>query len=269
MIEIIPAIDLIGGKCVRLTRGDYAQETVYAEDPVEQARKFYILGARTLHLIDLEGARMGKSAHLSVIDALRKAHDLDGMRIEFGGGVRTIEAVRIAINKGADQIIVGTAAYRNPELLDAMMKEMPDSISIAVDVKKGTIVVDGWLKQAGVGTNEAIVDNLGERGVKKIIFTDTERDGTLEGVDIKGLDLGKVMLKCEERQMTMQYAGGVRDENDIRKLMEFEATERVSRLERAGKEFDVLTGVVTGKAVYEGTLDLAGAILLAKGGETA
>jgi phosphoribosylformimino-5-aminoimidazole carboxamide ribotide isomerase len=264
-MEVIPAIDLIGGKCVRLTRGDYGQETVYAEDPVEQAMKFYALGARTLHLIDLDGAKQGKSAHLSVIDALRKVSELNGMKIEFGGGVRTIESVRIAINKGVDTVIVGTAAYRDPKLLEEMMKEMPESVAIAVDVRKGNIVVEGWLSDAGAGTNESIVENLGERGVRKIIFTDTERDGTLEGVDVKGLVLGRVMARCEEKQMEMQYAGGVRDENDIMRLMEYESSERKLRLERTGKEFDVLTGIVTGKAVYEGTLDLARAVKLARG----
>ena len=268
-MEVIPAIDLIGGKCVRLTRGDYAQETVYAEDPVEQARKFYSMGARTLHLIDLDGAKAGKSAHLSVIDALRKAHDLDGMRIEFGGGVRTIEAVRIAINKGADLIIVGTAAYKDPDLLDALVREMPESIAIAVDVKKQKVVVDGWLAEAGAASDESIAANLGERGVRKIIFTDTERDGTLEGVDVKGLSLGRVMAKCEEKEVVMQYAGGVRDENDILKLLEFENSERTARLERTGKEFDVLKGIVTGKALYEGTLDLARAIKLGRGEDPA
>jgi len=264
-MEIIPAIDLIGGKCVRLTKGDYEQETVYAEDPVEQARKFYGLGARTLHLIDLDGAKQGKSAHLSVIDALRKVSDLNGMKIEFGGGVRTIESVRIAINKGADTIIVGTAAYRDPNLLDALMKEMPDSVAIAVDVKKQMIVVDGWLSEAGAGQSESVVASLGEHGVRRIIYTDTERDGTLEGVDVKGLSLGRVMSSCEEKQIAMQYAGGVRDEKDIRRLMEFESMEKRARLERQGKEFDVLTGIVSGKALYEGTLDLARAIMVGRG----
>jgi len=245
-MEIIPAIDLIGGKCVRLTKGDYSQETVYAEDPVEQALKFYDMGARTLHLIDLEGAKQGKSAHLSVIDALRKTRGVDGMRIEFGGGVRSIESARIALLKGADLVIVGTAAYRNPDLLDGLMKEMPESVAIAVDVRNNSVVIAGWLDESGMGAQEAIVANLASKGVKTIIYTDTEKDGTLSGVGGANLGFVRVMEKCQESGIRVQYAGGVRDINDLKELKKYESMG--------------LYGVVTGKAIYEGTMNLAEAI---------
>lgn len=245
-MEVIPAIDLIGGKCVRLTRGDYAREKVYSGDPVAQALKFYEQGARSLHLIDLDGARQGKAAHLFLIDALRKTRGLDGMRIEFGGGIRTMEMARIAINKGADMVIVGTAAYRNPAFLAELVKELPESCAIAVDVRNGGVVVEGWVAEAGMGKQESIVSNLGKEGVKTIIYTDTEKDGTLSGVGVTGIGFVRVMERCKSAGIRVQYAGGVRDIKDIRELKRFQS--------------QGLYGIVTGKALYEGTLDLAGAI---------
>jgi len=266
-MQIIPAIDLIRGKCVRLTRGDYAQEKIYADNPVEQARLFYAKGARKLHLIDLEGAKLGKSAHLQVIKDLRQAKDLDGMSIEFGGGIRNCAAARTALQMGADLVIVGTAAYRDPAFLDELIKDMAENVAIAVDVRNQKVMVEGWLAEAGKGETGSIVDNLGKRGVKCIVFTDAGKDGTLAGVDVTDKSLAGVMARCEEHRIMLQYAGGVRDADDVRKLRVYEAAERTNRVARGQADMEILSGIVVGKALYEGTLDLVSALSAAAGGE--
>jgi phosphoribosylformimino-5-aminoimidazole carboxamide ribotide isomerase len=246
LMEIIPAIDLRGGKCVRLTRGDYAQEKVYADDPVVQATKFKEMGAHTLHLVDLDGARAGASAHLEVIRRIRGEKGLDGLRIEFGGGIRNAALATSALDAGADMLIIGTAAFRDPAFLADLLSRMRDEIAVSMDVRDGKVMVAGWLAEGGSGTAEAALEELGKAGVRTVIYTDTSRDGTLEGVDAASGLFGGIMQSCQRLGIRLQYAGGVRDVRDVAALKRFEP--------------QGLYAMVAGKALYEGTLDLAEAI---------
>jgi len=259
-MEVIPAIDLIGGKCVRLTKGDYAKEKVYADDPVTQARLFRQMGAETLHLVDLDGARLGSSAHLDVIRRIRAEADLTGMRIEFGGGIRNLNIAETALQAGADLLIIGTAAYKNPVLLDELLMRMRESIVVSLDVRNEMVMGDGWKTDSGLNAREMIVTNLVEKGVKRIIYTDTERDGTLEGVGLANKSLEKITLLCGERGIKLSYAGGVGSLEDVRNLRKYERDSRAERKEKFGKDEEILTSVIIGKALYEGRFTLAEAI---------
>jgi len=241
-VEVIPAIDLLGGKCVRLTKGDYSREKSYSGDPVAVARGFKSDGATRLHIVDLDGARSGNTVNFNAAVAIRGD---EGVRlpVEFGGGVRTIDDVRRILSAGIEDVMVGTAGFSDPELLPAVVKEFGDRILAAIDVRGGKVVAAGWLKEAGF-TQEEAIEFVRKAGVKRILYTDTERDGTLDGADTGRLSA--VLDRCRAGGMFVHFAGGVKDLDDIRRLKQLDRT--------------VLRAVITGKAIYEGTLSLAEAI---------
>ncbi|MBU1018706.1 MAG: 1-(5-phosphoribosyl)-5-[(5-phosphoribosylamino)methylideneamino]imidazole-4-carboxamide isomerase [Patescibacteria group bacterium] len=226
---ILPAIDIIGGKCVRLTKGDYSQVKEYSANPCEVARKFKEAGAEMLHVVDLDGAREGRIVNMNIIKELVGV----GLPIQVGGGIRDYESAKKLLNLDVSRIILGTAAVNDQDLLKRLIAEFgADRVVISVDIKDGKIAVKGWEEVSDVSV-EDFLEKLGELGVETIIVTDISRDGMLEGVKIKSLPNGFEVI----------VAGGVTSIEDIVKLRELGAG-----------------GVIIGKALYEGKIDLNQAI---------
>lgn len=177
-MELIPAIDLLDGKVVRLHKGDYAQVTVYSDDPAGQAKRFADAGAHRLHVVDLDGARDGKPGNRAVIEAILKAAPT--LKVQVGGGIRTRETAQHWFASGATRVVLGTAAIKDPELVRALCAAHPDGVVVALDGKGGLVAVEGWLE----ATDKRIEDVAGEVdawGAAAILFTDIDRDGTREG----------------------------------------------------------------------------------------
>ncbi len=230
------------GRCVRLTRGSYRRCRFYSADPVKTARAFRSAGAKRLHVIDLDGARLGRPCNLRLAGRIARATHA---RVEFGGGIRNLESVTRAVDAGMDRVILGTAAFTDEVFLERALARYGSRIMASVDLKRGLVAVKGWRSTLELD-GPAAIRRLAARGVRSIVYTDTKRDGTLEGVDVRGLRriLG-VSGKCG---VTVDFAGGVRDLEDLKRL-----------------DRKVLRGVVTGKAIYEGTLDLREALREARG----
>ncbi|MBI3615226.1 MAG: 1-(5-phosphoribosyl)-5-[(5-phosphoribosylamino)methylideneamino]imidazole-4-carboxamide isomerase [Candidatus Omnitrophica bacterium] len=238
---IIPAIDLKKGKVVRLVRGDFSEELVYAQDPVAMARRWVEAGARRLHVIDLDGALTGTPQHLEVVAQIAKGVSVP---IQTGGGIRTLAAVKQYLSAGVDQVILGTKACLDESFMTRALKAHGDRIAVAVDVKGGRVAIEGWVRNEWMKP-EALIRRLINQGVKTVIYTDAARDGTMTGPSIDPL---KEVLKLTRGAAACFASGGVSSLEDLTKLME---------LEPLG-----LSGVVIGRALYEGKLDLRKALEL-------
>ena len=237
---IFPAIDIRGGKCVRLLKGDFAQETVFSDDPAAMARKWQKQGARFLHLVDLDGALAGKSQNLATVKAILAAVTIP---VELGGGIRTMENVDEVLTLGVRRVILGSVAVRNPDLVKAACAKYGDRVVVGIDAKDGIVAVDGW----GVSGNVQVGDlarEMGKAGVRTIIYTDIARDGTLEGVNVEA-----TARLARESGIQIVASGGVKSVEDIRALKPYEK--------------DGIEGVIVGKSIYMGTLDLQEAIEIA------
>ena len=225
----LPAIDIRGGRAVRLEQGDFDRETVYAEEPLEAARSFVDAGARQLHVVDLDGAREGQPVNL---DHLRRITEELGVPVQYGGGLRSLVDVRNALGAGAARVVLGTAAYNDIEFLEEVLASWEPRILVAIDVREGQVSVAGWTKGTQMRPDD-LIDRLQRRGVKRFVYTSVDRDGTLEGLDteevrrLSGLIRGRFL-----------FAGGVASVDDLRAL-------RALRLLN-------LAGVISGKALYEG-----------------
>ncbi len=231
-MEIIPAIDIIGGKCVRLTKGDYAQMKVYNEDPLEVAKMFEDHGFRRLHLVDLDGAKEKKVINYNVLE---KVAGKTGLFVDFGGGVQSDEDIRIAFDCGARQITGGSIAVKNPGLFDAWLKKYgAEKIILGADVKDKKIAVSGWQEKSELHLFDFLEQYL-EKEIKYVISTDVSKDGMLKG---PAFDLYKEMSERYE-QLNIIASGGVSELSDVEKLAEQE-----------------VYGVIIGKAIYEGRIDL-------------
>lgn len=231
---IYPAIDLLDGRCVRLARGSFEDVTVYAEDPVEQAERFAAEGSRTLHVVDLDGARTGKPVHGSALSRIREAF---GGFLQTGGGIRTERDVEVCLELGVDRVILGTAAVARPDwLARAVSRFGADRLAAAVDLRGNDVMVDGWLRSADAGLFD-LMDGLAEAGIETVVFTDTLRDGMLGSADaVRGGELVRAGFATI-------VAGGVTTVEDIR------------RLRAAGA-----AGAIVGSALYERRLTLREAI---------
>jgi phosphoribosylformimino-5-aminoimidazole carboxamide ribotide isomerase len=237
---IFPAIDIRGGKCVRLLKGDFAQETVFSDDPAAMARKWQQQGAQFLHLVDLDGALAGKSQNLATVKAILAAVTIP---VELGGGIRTMENVDEVLTLGVRRVILGSVAVRNPDLVKAACAKYGDRVVVGIDAKDGIVAVDGW----GVSGNVQVGDlarEMGKAGVRTIIYTDIARDGTLEGVNVEA-----TARLARESGIQIVASGGVKSVEDIRALKPYEK--------------DGIEGVIVGKSIYMGTLDLQEAIEIA------
>jgi phosphoribosylformimino-5-aminoimidazole carboxamide ribotide isomerase len=232
MITVIPAIDLIGGKCVRLSQGDYAQQKVYRDDPVEVAKEFEAAGIRRLHVVDLDGAKAGKVMNLPVLERITKATSLE---VDFGGGIKTDAEVKRVIGAGVTFVTVGSIAVKSPETLARWIDEFgAEKFFLGADVREGKIAVSGWLEQTDVDLVEFIRAHL-LKGLSHVFCTDISRDGLLEG---PSLALYKNLL-AQHPRLRLVASGGVSSLDDIRALDEIGCD-----------------GVIVGKAIYEGRISL-------------
>ena len=235
---IFPAIDLYDGKAVRLFKGNYAEMTVYNNDPVAVARDFVAAGATHVHLVDLEGARDGNTPNLDTVLAIKKEC---GLFCEIGGGVRSMEVVKRYIDAGLDRVILGTAAVSDPAFLRAAVAAYGDKIAVGVDIKDGFVAVKGWTEKS----NENALDfcqKMQEWGVKTLICTDISRDGAMRGAN-------HALYQTLKERFGMQIvaSGGVSAMDDVTTLRAMD-----------------LYGAIIGKAYYTGAIDLKSAIEVAK-----
>ncbi len=231
---LYPAIDIRGGRAVRLVQGRFEDETVYRDDPLEAARDWVAAGARHLHVVDLDGARSGEPQSL---DHLRRIAEETGTPVQYGGGLRTIHAVRAAIGAGAQRAILGTAAFRDVDFLDQAVKEFGWRIVVSVDVRGGNVSTAGWTETTALPATEAIVA-LQDRGVRSFVYTDADKDGMLEGADLE--DVRTIAGVVRGRFV---YSGGIGTADHLRAL--------------AGLRLLNLAGVISGKALYEGAFTIA------------
>jgi phosphoribosylformimino-5-aminoimidazole carboxamide ribotide isomerase len=225
---LYPAIDIMDGKAVRLVEGRFDDATAYHDDPVAAARSWVDAGARFLHVVDLDGARHGEPRSL---DHLRAIVAETGVPVQYGGGLRTVDAVRDALRAGAERAIVGTAAFRDVDFLDDIVAAFGPRIVVAVDVKDGMIATDGWTQTSAMPAVDAI-KRLTGRGVRSFIYTDVSRDGKLTGVDLAGVE-----TVADAVRGRFLYSGGISSLDDLRAL---------ANLRRVN-----LAGVIAGKALYE------------------
>ena len=231
-LEVTPAIDLRGGYAVRLLQGDYAQETRYHDDPVALAQHWAQRGAPRLHLIDLDGARAGYPVQLNLIQRVIRAVAIP---VQVGGGVRSEDAVRALLAAGADRVIVGTLAVDAPDAAEALFRKYGAQVALALDVKSGRAATAGWQSVSETPYLQ-FAQEMARRGAQRIIFTQVERDGTLQGVAFEPLiDLLRAVA------VPVIASGGVRDAGDLAVL-------------RTLAQSTPLEGVIVGKALYEGAL---------------
>lgn len=232
MIELIPAIDLIGGKCVRLTKGDYDSKKVYNEDPVAQAKVFEAMGFHRLHVVDLDGA---KSHHIVNDAVLRKITANTSLVVDFGGGIKTEEDIRKAFDAGASMVTVGSIAVTNPELfLSWLDKFGPERIILGADVRNGMVSINGWKEDSSEHLLPFLKTYM-EHGVRNVLCTEISKDGTLSG---PAIDLYKSIMQAYP-EMYLIASGGVSCNEDIEALQEAN-----------------IPAVVFGKAYYEGKIDI-------------
>ncbi len=224
--EIIPAIDIRGGKCVRLLQGDYGQETVYGDDPLEMAKRWAGEGATRLHIVDLDGARDGVSANLSVIQSIAGALEIP---LQVGGGIRTFEALDALLDAGVQRGILGTQAAKDPHFAEEAFAIYADAVILGVDAKDGKVAVEGWQETSNVSAVQ-FAQYMAEAGCMRIIFTDIARDGMLTGPNLMAL---QEMAKAVE--IPIIASGGVKSSLDVAPL----------------REIDGIEGLITGKALYE------------------
>lgn len=237
---IFPAIDIRGGKCVRLLKGDFAKETVFSDKPEEMAKKWQAQGAQFLHLVDLDGALAGRPQNLATVEKILAPVDIP---VELGGGIRTLESIDEVLALGVRRVILGSVAVRDPELVKTACAKYGDRIVVGIDAKDGIVAVDGWGVSGDVEAT-ALAKEMKKAGVKTIIYTDISRDGTLSGVNVEA-----TAKLARESGVAVVASGGVKSIADIEALKPYE---------KAGIE-----GVIVGKSIYMGTLDLAGAIEIA------
>lgn len=241
---IFPAIDIRGGKCVRLEEGRFDRETVFAENPVEAARRWVEAGTEWLHIVDLDGARAGKPVNLGIVSEIAKTFNV---KVQLGGGIRTAQTVGEVLAAGIHRVILGSVAVRSPELVRQVCSEYGERIVIGIDARGGEVAVDGWEK-SGMMKVEELALRMKEVGATRIIYTDISRDGMLTGVNVAA-----TLQLAEKSGLAVIASGGVKGMEDILAL---------KPLTQNGIE-----GVIIGKALYTGAISLPDALRVARGGE--
>ncbi|MVF13898.1 1-(5-phosphoribosyl)-5-[(5-phosphoribosylamino)methylideneamino]imidazole-4-carboxamide isomerase [Ketobacter sp. MCCC 1A13808] len=231
---IIPAIDLKDGKCVRLRQGLMEDATVFSDDPVAMADQWVQQGARRLHLVDLNGAFEGEPVNAGVVQAI--AQKYPDLPIQIGGGVRTLEVIQAYLDAGVDYVIIGTKAVKEPAFVKAACERFPGHIIVGIDAKNGLVATDGW---AEVSEMQAVncAKQFENDGVSAIVYTDISRDGMMQGVNIDA-----TVALAEAISIPVIASGGVTNIDDVKQLMNVAACG--------------ISGAITGRAIYEGTLDL-------------
>jgi phosphoribosylformimino-5-aminoimidazole carboxamide ribotide isomerase len=225
---LYPAIDIRDGKAVRLIQGDYDQETAYDDDPVVAARRWVAGGARWLHVVDLDGARAGEPVNL---EHVRRIVAAVSVPVQLGGGLRDSKKVEEAISSGAERIVLGTAAVRDPDMAEAIAAVHGERVVASVDSRSGKVAAEGWTESSELGTTEVIAA-LSDRGLRRFVYTPVEVDGLMEGPDLDSL-----REAAEATDGELIYSGGIGSLDDLRALAEL--------------ELDNLGGVIVGRALYE------------------
>jgi phosphoribosylformimino-5-aminoimidazole carboxamide ribotide isomerase len=233
-MEIIPAIDLKDGKCVRLYQGDFAQTTVYDEDPVAVARRWVEQGARRLHVVDLDGARVGRPVNTDTVLAIVRAV---AVPVQLGGGLRNEEGVTAALSLGVERVILGTSAVRDPAMVERMVSRFQESVIVGIDTRNGLVAVEGWTETAEINLVD-LIGRMHDRGVRRIIYTDISRDGTLTEPNFAALQR---LIDLDGPAIIA--SGGIA------------GVEHLQHLAQLGVE-----GAIVGKALYTGSISLPDAI---------
>ncbi|PCJ32384.1 MAG: 1-(5-phosphoribosyl)-5-[(5-phosphoribosylamino)methylideneamino]imidazole-4-carboxamide isomerase [Alphaproteobacteria bacterium] len=246
---LFPAIDLKDGQCVRLFKGDMTRVTVFNDSPADQARQFQNAGCEWLHLVDLNGAFAGQPVNGAAVDDILAKIEVP---VQLGGGIRDLETIEAWIDKGISRVILGTAALHNPALVREAAKEFAGHVAVGIDARAGRVAVEGWAE-----TSDMTAVDLGRKfedaGISAIIYTDIDRDGTMEGVNVSGtVDLARAL------SIPVIASGGVSNLDDLAKLKR-----------AAGQAGVKLEGAISGRALYDGSLDIAEAIALLNGGSDA
>jgi len=240
---IFPAIDIRGGKCVRLEEGRFDRETVFAENPLEAARKWVEAGTEWLHIVDLDGARAGEPVNLAVVSEIAKTFDV---KIQLGGGIRTMETAAAVLSAGIHRVILGSVAARSPELVRQICIQYGDRVVIGIDSRDGIVAVDGWEKSGLIQAGELALQ-MKEVGATRIIYTDISRDGMLSGVNVEA-----TLQLAQYSGLAVIASGGVKGAEDVLALRPLEAKG--------------IEGVIIGKALYTGAISLPEALSIARGG---
>ncbi len=240
---VIPAVDIKGGRCVRLFQGQMDKETFYSDDPAAMARKWAAKGAKRIHVVDLDGAVSKRPVNLEPVKEIVKSA---GVKIQVGGGIRDMETIRMYLDLGVDRVIIGTEAARNPEFVEEACARFPGSIVVGIDAKNGLVSIEGWTRTMDLKAVD-LAKRFEESGVAAIHFTDIERDGTKVGPNITATrELARAV------SIPVIASGGVSSLDDIVALRKLEQ--------------DGVTGVIVGRALYDGRFDLTDAIRVAESG---
>ena len=237
-MEIIPAIDLLNGKCVRLNQGNYNEVTKFNSDPVKQAQIWESQGAKRLHLVDLDGAKTGEPINDLTIKKIKRSISIP---IQLGGGIRTIDRAKELLGIGIDRIILGTIAIENPELVKVLSQEYPRRVAVGIDAKEGMVATRGWLKQSEISSLE-LAKRLNDLELAAIISTDIATDGTLKGPNVQALrEITEISVN------PVIASGGIGSIADLISLSDFEN--------------EGIEGIIVGRALYDGSIDLKEALL--------
>ena len=233
---LLPAIDILGGKAVRLAKGDYSRVTVYNDDPVAQAVAFEEAGADWVHVVDLDGARSGVPENIGIIEAIARKTLL---KIEVGGGVRSLDTVQRLVDAGVSRVVMGTVLVKDPALAEEAIKRFGDVMCAGIDARDGEVAVDGWEKGAGVSAYD-LATRMALLGYRHMVYTDIARDGMQTGIDAQSY-----AKMAEVFGSPVTASGGVATMDDI---------------ERLGAVANSIDGIITGRAVYEGAIDVTAAV---------
>ena len=238
-MDVIPAIDIRGGQCVRLAQGDYARETVFSEDPLAMARKWASMGARRIHVVDLDGARDGAQANAAIVRRISQSLDVP---VQTGGGMRTMDVIQATLEAGLDRIVMGTAAVKDPVLLREAIAFADDRLIVSVDARDGRVALEGWVEATDLDA-VAFIEQLRDLGVQRVVYTDISRDGVTDGPNF-------AMYERITRDLGIPVvaAGGVGSVEDLVRLAE------------CGVD-----GAIVGRAIYTGDVDLAEALATVPG----
>jgi phosphoribosylformimino-5-aminoimidazole carboxamide ribotide isomerase len=234
---LIPAIDIRGGRAVRLLQGDFSRETEFDTDPLTAAERWLSQGAQALHVVDLDGARSGEPANL---EHVRRITAASAVPVQVGGGLRTADSVTEALGAGAARVVLGTAALEDPALVEALAVEHPGRIVVGADARSGKVAVEGWERESRTGV-EALIADLAARGVTRFVYTPVEVDGTLQGPALDGVR--SAAAAAQEADAELVYSGGIGTIEHLRVLAALDAP--------------ALIGVIAGRALYEGRFTVA------------
>ena len=231
---VIPAIDLKDGQCVRLRQGDMADSTVFSDDPVAMAEKWYAESARRLHIVDLDGAFAGKPVNAGIIESISKA--LPDLPIQIGGGIRSLDTIAHYLEAGVRYAIIGTMAAKNPDFVREACAAFPDHIIVGIDARGGRVAVEGWASESEIEATD-LAKRFADAGVHAVVYTDIDRDGMMQGVNVES-----TVALAKYAGLPVIASGGISSLADIEALMVYAS--------------QGICGAITGRAIYEGALDL-------------